>query len=44
MPPLHVPTGTLLMPSERTAGVYLRFASRYGCVLSEQQVLERFRR
>lgn len=35
--------GTLLMPSERTAGVYLRFASRYGCVLSEQQVLERFR-
>lgn len=36
-------TGTLLIPRERTADVYLRYASKYGVTLSEQEVLERFR-
>ncbi|WIA10592.1 hypothetical protein OEZ85_010775 [Tetradesmus obliquus] len=35
--------GTLLVPSERTADVYLRYASKYGVDLSEQEVLQRFR-
>lgn len=36
--------GTLLVPSESTAGVYLRYASKYGVRLTEQEVLARFRR
>lgn len=36
--------GTLLVPRERTADVYLRYASKYGCTLTEHEVLERFRR
>jgi hypothetical protein len=36
--------GTLLVPTERTADVYLRYASKYGVQLSENEVLQRFRR
>jgi hypothetical protein len=36
--------GTLLVPRERTADVYLRYGAKYGVTLTEQQVLERFRR
>lgn len=36
--------GTLLQPSEPAALVYLRAAAKYGVVLSEREVLHRFRR
>lgn len=36
--------GTILMPSEPVADVYLRYAAPYGCRLSGQEVLQRFRR
>ncbi len=36
--------GTLLIPSEPAAQVYLRYASKYGVTLSEQEVLHRFRK
>lgn len=36
--------GTLLIPTERMADVYLRYASKYGVKLTENEVLERFRR
>lgn len=36
-------SGTLLVPRERTADVYLRYGSKYGVTLSEAEVLERFR-
>lgn len=36
--------GTLLLPSEKTTDVYLRYGSKYGVALSEQEVLSRFRR
>lgn len=35
--------GTLLVPTERTADVYLRYARKYGVKLTEQEVLQRFR-
>lgn len=35
--------GTLLVPRERTADVYLRYGSKYGCTLTEREILERFR-
>lgn len=35
--------GTLLIPRERTADVYLRYGQKYGVKLPEQEVLERFR-
>eukprot|EP00882_Tetradesmus_deserticola_P006793 GHRQ01007152.1.p1 GENE.GHRQ01007152.1~~GHRQ01007152.1.p1 ORF type:complete len:293 (+),score=101.96 GHRQ01007152.1:173-1051(+) len=35
--------GTLLVPTERTADVYLRYASKYGVQLTEYEVLRRFR-
>jgi hypothetical protein len=36
--------GTLLVPTERTADVYLRYGTKYGVKLSENEVLNRFRR
>ncbi|KAF8068398.1 kin-1 [Scenedesmus sp. PABB004] len=36
--------GTLLLPAERMTGVYLRYAQPYGCALSDDEVLQRFRR
>ena len=36
--------GTLLIPSERCADVYLRYGRKYGCDLSEPEILQRFRR
>lgn len=36
--------GTLLVPSENTAEVYLRYARKYGVELSSNDVLQRFRR
>lgn len=36
--------GTLLLPSEKTTDVYLRYGSKYGVTLSEDEVLSRFRR
>jgi hypothetical protein len=36
--------GTLLIPSERCADVYLRYGKKYGCNLSEPEILRRFRR
>ena len=36
--------GTLLVPSERSANVYLRYAQQYGVTLSEDEVLRRYRR
>jgi hypothetical protein len=35
--------GTLLWPVEPAAEVYLRFARRYGCTYSADEVLQRFR-
>lgn len=35
--------GTLLLPSEPAAEVYLRYAARYGCCLTADQILQRFR-
>eukprot|EP00775_Hariotina_reticulata_P008237 gene8237-8427_t len=35
--------GTLLVPTERTADVYLRYGTKYGVKLSEDEVLDRFR-
>jgi len=35
--------GTLLIPSERCADVYLRYGRKYGCDLSEPEILQRFR-
>lgn len=35
--------GTLLSPSEPAAEVYLRYASKYGCCLSSNEILHRFR-
>jgi hypothetical protein len=43
-PPPRVVTGTLLIPRERTADVYLRYGAKYGVTLTEAEVLERFRR
>jgi hypothetical protein len=42
-PTLRVVTGTLLIPRERTADVYLRYGAKYGVTLTEAEVLERFR-
>jgi REG-2-like HAD superfamily hydrolase len=36
--------GTLLVPSEPSAGVYLRYAKHYGVTLSEAEILHRYRR
>ncbi|GIL63072.1 hypothetical protein Vafri_17046 [Volvox africanus] len=36
--------GTFLLPSEPVSTVYLRYASPYGCQLSDEEVLARFRR
>jgi hypothetical protein len=36
--------GTLLVPSESSADVYLRYARQYGVTLSEKEVLQRYRR
>lgn len=35
--------GTLVLPTERTAEVYLRYGRAYGVSLSEEEVLQRFR-
>lgn len=36
--------GTLLLPSEKTTDVYIRYGSKYGVTLREDEVLRRFRR
>ena len=36
--------GTLLYPSEPAAAVYRRYARKYGCKLSEPEILTNFRR
>lgn len=36
--------GTLIVPTEPTAEVLLRYARPHGCSLSEREVLDRFRR
>jgi REG-2-like HAD superfamily hydrolase len=35
--------GTLLMPAEDTSTVYLRYARRHGCTLTEPEIRRRFR-
>ncbi|KAK9823496.1 hypothetical protein WJX72_003164 [[Myrmecia] bisecta] len=36
--------GTLLVPSEPAAQVYLRYGTSFGCTLTELEILQRFRR